>query len=140
MFRKAIYLLLVSALAVIGVVHAAERCTPEEAKALVGEAVSYLNEHGKDQALAEFNKPESMFVKDELYVFVLDTKGMMVAHPKNPTLIGENLLEEDSQDKVLQGSGWLNYVHQNPTTKTEETKTTYFQRVGDLIILCGAYQ
>ena len=151
MFRKAIYLLLISVLAVIGVVHAAERGTPEEAKALVEEAVSYLNEHGKDQALAEFNKPESVFVKGDLYVFVYDMNGVVVAHPKNPKLIGRNLLEEpDSQGKLFrkeindlaktEGSGWVDYTYLNPTTKMEESKTTYFQRVGDVIVCCGAYK
>ena len=151
MLKKVVYSLFIIILAVMGVAYAAERGTPEEAKMAVEKAVSYFKEHGKDKAMMEFNKPESMFVKGDLYVFVYDMNGVMVAHPKNPTLIGKNLLEEpDSQGKMFRkeineiaktkGSGWVDYMYLNPTTKMQEPKTTYFQRVGDFIICCGAYK
>src|ERR1019366_8865516 len=39
-----------------------------------------------------------------------------------------------------QGSGWVDYVYLNPETNKQEHKTTYFQKVGDIILCCGVYQ
>ncbi len=38
---------------------------------------------GKRTALAEFTHHKGMFVKDELYIFVLGSKGTMLAHAVN---------------------------------------------------------
>ncbi len=150
MFRKAIGMLFVFTLAVMGLAYADGRGTPEEAKMMVEKAVAYLNEHGKDKALAEFNKPNGMFVKGDLYVFAYDMNGVMAGHP-NPKLIGVSLLDKpDSTGKLFRkeinelantkGSGWVDYTYLNPVSKQEEPKTTYIQKVNDLIICCGAYK
>ncbi len=68
-----------------------------------------------------------MFDKGELYVFAYDLRGIMVAHPKNSALIGQNLLNEsDAEGKLFrreivqramsQGSGWVDYIYLNPET------------------------
>jgi cytochrome c len=73
----------------------------------------------------------------------------MRAHP-NPKLIGQNFYNEpDSRGKLFRkeivdlansrGSGWVDYTYRNPMTRQEDAKITYFQRVGKLIICCGAY-
>jgi len=150
MFRGVAGTLLVILFAMMGLAYAAERGTPEEAKMMVEKAVVYLNEQGKDQALAEFNKPDGLFVKGDLYVFAYNMDGVMVGHP-NPKLIGVNLLDKtDSKGKLFRkeinelaktkGSGWVDYTYLNPVSKQEEPKTTYIQRVDDLIICCGAYK
>ena len=36
--------------------------------------------------------------------------------------------------------GLVDYTYLNPMSKQEEPKTTYIQRVDDLIICCGAYK
>jgi signal transduction histidine kinase len=123
----------------------------DDAKALVKKAAAYVKYQGKEKAIAEINKPKGMFDKGELYVFAYDLDGVMVAHPKNPTLIGENLIAvPDSEGKLfrkeivekakINGSGWVDYVYLNPETKEYEHKTTYCQKEGDLIICCGAYR
>jgi hypothetical protein len=38
------------------------------------------------------------------------------------------------------GKGWQEYKFQNPLTKRVEQKVAYFERVGDVIVLCGAYK
>ncbi len=150
MFRKAVGVLFIFILAVMGLAYAGERGTPEDAKMMVEKAVAYLNEHGKDKALAEFNKPDGMFAKGDLYVFAYDTDGVMVGHP-NPKLIGVNLLDKpDSKGKLFRkeinelaknkGSGWVDYTYLNPVSKQEEPKTTYIQKVDGLIICGGAYK
>jgi signal transduction histidine kinase len=79
------------------------------------------------------------------------TQGVIVAHPKNPKLIGKNLLEVPDPDgkffrKEIQevaktkGTGWVDYKYTNPETKKVELKTTYLKKVGDLIICCGIYK
>ena len=128
--------------------HAAER---DDAKALVKRAAAYVKYQGKQKALAEISTPKGMFDKGELYVFAYDLQGVMVAHPKNPALIGQNLYNSpDSEGKLFrkeivekaksQGSGWVDYIYLNPETKREEHKTTYFQKVDDVIICCGVYK
>ncbi|MGC9976169.1 MAG: cache domain-containing protein [Syntrophales bacterium] len=123
----------------------------DDAKALVKKAVAYVKYQGKEKAIAEINKPRGMFDKGELYVFAYDLNGVMLAHPKNPALIGENLIAvPDSEGKLFRkeivekanskGSGWVDYVYLNPETKEYEHKTTYCQKEGDLIICCGAYR
>ena len=128
--------------------HATER---DDAKSLVKRAAAYVKYQGKQKALAEISTPKGMFDKGELYVFAYDLQGVMVAHPKNPALIGQNLYSvPDSEGKLFrkeivekaksQGSGWVDYVYMNPETNREEHKTTYFQKVGDVIVCCGVYK
>jgi signal transduction histidine kinase len=123
----------------------------DDAKTLVRKAVAYVKYLGKEKAIAEINKPRGMFDKGEAYVFAYDLQGVMVAHPKNPTLIGKNLIAvPDSEGKLFRkeivdkvnskGSGWVDYVYLNPETKEYEHKTTYCQKEGDIIICCGAYK
>jgi len=127
---------------------AAER---DEAKTLVKRAAAYVKYQGKQKALAEISTPKGMFDKGELYVFAYDLQGVMIAHPKNPALIGQNLYNApDSEGKLFrkeivekaksQGSGWVDYIYLNPETHREEHKTTYFQKVDDVIVCCGVYK
>jgi cytochrome c len=121
-----------------------------EAKAMVNKAEAFVKANGKEKAIAEFNKPDGQFVKGSFYVFAYDLKGTTIAQPVNPSLVGKNMINEpDSQGKLFrkeivekaksQGEGWIDYKRLNPTTKKETTKTTYFKKVGDIIIGCGAY-
>ena len=128
-------------------------CTADrnDAKALVKRAAAYVKYQGKEKALAEISTPKGMFDKGELYVFAYDLQGVMLAHPKNPALIGQNLIAvPDTEGKLFrkeivekaksQGSGWVHYVYLNPETNKQEHKTTYFQKVGDVILCCGVYR
>ena len=128
--------------------YAADR---DDAKALVKRAAAYVKYQGKEKALAEISTPKGMFDKGELYVFAYDLQGVMLAHPKNPALIGRNLIAvPDTEGKLFRkeivekakskGSGWVDYVYLNPETNKQEHKTTYLQKVGDIILCCGVYQ
>jgi signal transduction histidine kinase len=123
----------------------------DDAKSLVKHAAAFVKYQGKGKALAEISKPKGQFDKGELYVFAYDLQGVMVAHPKNPALIGKNLIDVPDNDGKLfrrdivekaksKGSGWVDYMYLNPETNEVEHKTTYLQKVGDLIICCGAYK
>lgn len=149
MLRKLIAFLLMSVLA--GVACAGTSDRPEKAKAMVEQAVAYLAAHGEERTLSELNRPDGRFVKGDLYVFAYDMDGVLVAHPHIPALVGKNLLNEpDSTGKLFRkdilrlakakGSGWVEYTYANPVTKKLAPKTTYFRRVGNIVLCGGAYK
>jgi signal transduction histidine kinase len=148
MKRKLAFLLAIGFVLSAVLLHAADR---EDAKTLVKRAAAYVKYQGKEKALAEINTPKGMFDKGELYVFAYDLQGVMLAHPKNPSLIGQNLINvPDTEGKLFrkeivekaksQGSGWVDYVYLNPETNKQEHKSTYFEKVGDIIVCCGIYK
>lgn len=123
--------------------------TPAEAKKIVEQAVAYILANGEEKALKEFNAPNGKFQWRDLYVFAYDLSGVVMGHP-NPKLIGRNLyLEPDGNGKLFRkeivdlantrGSGWVDYTYLDPITGQDEFKITHFQKVGNLIVCCGAY-
>ncbi len=123
----------------------------DDAKSLVKQAAAFVKYQGKGKALAEISKPKGTFDRGETYVFAYDLQGVMVAHPKNPALIGKNLIDvPDSDGKLfrkeivekarVKGSGWVDYLYLNPETNELEHKTTYLLKVGDIILCCGVYK
>ena len=149
MMRQKVIIAVVLCLFVAASVFAQQRGTPAEAKKLVEQAVAYVKANGEEKAIKEFDIPKGKFVKGDLYVFAYDLKGVMKGHP-NPKLIGQDLYNKtDSKGKLFrkeivdransQGSGWVDYTYMNPAIKKEEAKITYFQKVGNLIVCCGAY-
>ena len=125
--------------------------TKTEAEALVKKAIAYLKVNGKDKTLEEINKSGGPFDKGDLYVFAYDITATIVAHPKNPKLIGKNLMNIPDNSGIYfrkeiveiaksKGSGWVDYKYTNPETRKLESKTTYLQKFGDLILCCGAYK
>ncbi|MCH8619998.1 cache domain-containing protein [Undibacterium sp. TS12] len=133
---------------------AADKGTADEAIALVKKAAAYLKENGKEKAYAEFNNPSGQFVNKDLYVFVYNTNGDGInrAHGANAKMVGKNLLELKDADGMpivksfldvansKTGHGWVDYKWPNPTTKQMEPKSTYIERVGDVLIGCGIYK
>jgi signal transduction histidine kinase len=131
-----------------GLSYAADK---DDAKDLVKRAAAYVKYLGKEKALAEISKPRGMFDKGETYVFAYDLQGVIVAHPKNTALIGQNMIAvPDIEGKLFRkeivekaksiGSGWVDYVYLNPETNVQEHKTTYIQKAGDIILCCGVYK
>ena len=136
------------------IAQAAEKGTANEAMALVKKAAAYLKENGKEKAYAEFNNPTGQFVVKDLYVFVYNINGDGInrAHGANPKMVGKNLLELKDVDGMpivksfldvansKAGSGWVDYKWSNTVTKQMEPKSTYIERVGDVLIGCGIYK
>lgn len=125
---------------------AAEQGTVEEAKAMAEKAAALVNSEGKDKAFAAFNAGGE-FKDRDLYVFVVDDSGTTVSHGANAALIGRNLMEvRDPSGKQfvkemvgITDQGWVDYVWQNPATKSVEPKRSYCIRVGDVVVGVGAY-
>lgn len=123
----------------------------EDAKKWVDKAVDFYKASGKRIALAEYTNPNGQFVQDEMYIFVLNPKGTMLAHGVNEKFVGEGFIDiEDYEGKSFikeildkankEGSGWVEYIWSNPVTKEVLSKTVYFEKVDELIICGGVYK
>ncbi len=137
---------------VFGLVFAAGAlASQKDAKALVEKAAAFVKANGKDAAIKEINQAKGQFDKGELYVFAYDMSGKIIAHPKNPKLIGKDLLNVPDPDGKMfrkdivevaksKGNGWVDYKYTNPESKKVEAKTTYVLKAGDMILCCGTYK
>jgi signal transduction histidine kinase len=130
---------------------AEEYATTKDAALMVRHAVAFLKKEGKEKAFAEFNDPKGRFTYRDLYIMVYDLNGKCVSHGAKKERIGKDFLEEKDVDgkqfvkerveiAKRNGKGWQEYKFQNPLTKRVEQKVAYFERVGDVIVLCGAYK
>ena len=140
------------ALYLVGLAHSAfASSSTEEAKALVEKAAAYFQANGKENALKEFNNAKGEFFKGELYVFVYDLTGTVLAQPANPKQVGINVIDvPDVDGKYFRkegielakknGTAWVDYKFRNPKTNKIEQKTSYLKKVGDFVIGCGAYK
>ena len=139
-------LLLLSSTAV-----AEERATPQDAEDLVKTAISYLKKHGAEKAYATYQSKNGPFIYKDLYIAAYDLSGKCVSHGADPSRVGKGFLAAKDPDGKLfikerldvakaKGSGWQDYKFMNPATKKVEQKTSYFERVGDVILCAGAYK
>jgi len=122
--------------------------TAQEAQALAERAVAHIHDVGREQAFADFSRPDGGFVDGELYVFCQDADGEVLAHGGNPKLVGRNLRDvrgpdgrlanvEINQLGLSRGSGWLEFRWPNPATKRIELKAAYVLKV-DNHTVCGS--
>ncbi len=126
---------------------AAGEATPDEAKAMAIKAAEHLKAVGPDKAFPDFDAKNGSWHDRDLYVYVLDINGVMLAHGTNPGLIGKSVLEVKDVDGksmtrealALKEAGWVNYKWQNPLTKAVEPKVVYVVRVGDYFVEVGTY-
>jgi hypothetical protein len=120
------------------------QATPDDAKALVKKAAEFFEVNGKGKALVEFSNPQGQFIKDNLYIYVMDLNGKILAHPE-ADLVGKDFTHvKDPDGKTFgvdmiklakeKGNGWVDYKWKNLKTKVVEDKTAYFEKVDDVII------
>lgn len=141
MFKKFLLVLALTFAPIVGL--ASERGTAEEASAMVDRAMTLFKEQGLDALVAAVNDPSDTNFRDrDLYVFVFELDGAVVAHGANVGLVGRNLdAVKDANGKLMivemkdmarnQGSGWVDYVWPNPATKQMEAKSSLVVRLGD---------
>ncbi len=121
------------------------------AVSMVNDAVKMMKATGKVKTLAAINDPNGSFVKGEIYVFAYDFNGVIVAHPKNPKLVGKNMMEVPDVDGKFfrkdivalakkKETGWVDYKYKNPESSKIEHKTTYVTGEGDIAFCCGVYK
>ena len=122
----------------------------QKAKDWVAKAIEFYKASGREIALAEFTNPKGPFVQDDMYIFVLDSKGNMVAHGVNEKYTDKSFVDlKDSTGKIFireiieaantNGSGWVEYQWYNPVNKETKPKSLYFEKIDDLIICSGIY-
>ena len=126
---------------------AAERATPDEAKAMAVTAAEYLPSGGPDMASPVLPATDGPGHDRDLYVTVLDAKGVAVVQGNNPGLIGKSVIDlKDVDGKAFAremlattDAGWVEYKWQNPLSKAVELKKSYEIRVGEYVVGVGAY-
>ncbi|MBC3919622.1 cache domain-containing protein [Undibacterium sp. CY18W] len=128
-----------------------ERGSTAQAQALVKKGIAYIKKNGREKAFADFNDTSNKEFHDrDLYLFVYDMNGMSLSHGANPKMIGKNLLDLKVEGKPIirdmiaalktKNDGWIDYQWPNPVTKALETKSSYFEKVDDYFVGCGAYK
>lgn len=125
--------------------------TREELIAFVNEAGDFVKEQGKDKATEVFNNPKGKFVAGKYYIIAYDFNGTCLAHPYEPSMVGENVLNMTDSNGVAfkrnmrqlakRGSGFAYYIWPNPAHRdAEELKLTYVLKVDDTLWLAaGTY-
>ncbi|MEZ8612338.1 MULTISPECIES: cache domain-containing protein [unclassified Vibrio] len=119
------------------------------AKTLLAKAVVHVQKDGDESVKDFMSDPE--YIDGELYVFALGIDGQFLASGgSSMVLVGDSVL--DTQDvygnpffremitkAVHKGFGEVKYHWTNPTDRMGEPKTTFFERVGDVIVAVGYY-
>lgn len=126
---------------------AADQGSPDEAKVMATKAAEYLKSVGPDKAFAEFDAKDGPWHDRDLYVYVLSDDGVMRAHGTNPGLIGKSVATVKDVDGnpmnapilAVKTADWVHYKWQNPVTKTVEPKVAYCVRIGEYVVVVGAY-
>ena len=128
-----------------------DRATTKQAESLVHKAVEYLAREGAEKAYATFSDPNGIFTYRDLYITVYDMNGKCLAHGANKDRVGKSLINDKDADGKLfvkerveiaarDGKGWQEYKFLNPANQKVEIKVAYLERVGDVIVVCGAYK
>ena len=119
------------------------------AKALLEKALAYYHDNG-DKAFAAFSR-QGEFVDKDRYVFVVDTKGVLLASGgPSSALIGRDVSEVLGKDlresfkealKIPEGNGiqQTEYRWQNWNDGKVERKHVFYQRIGQRILAVGYY-
>jgi cytochrome c len=123
--------------------------TPEQAQALANKAAALVASEGA-KAFSDISNPHGAFAQGDLYVVVVDQKGVIRANGMLPKLIGVNMWNAKDPDgdlitqKIIKkadsdGTGWVMIKFTNPATNTIQPKKTWVHKVGDYVVFCGAY-
>ena len=126
--------------------------TEKDAIAMVERGVALVKAKGKDEMIKKINAKDGEYVQGELYIDMRDLKsGIVLAHPYNPSIVGKDLTDvPDANGKkyrreiidlaAAKGKGWVDYQYKNPSSGKIEPKTTYIQRVDDIVLEAGIYK
>jgi cytochrome c len=141
---------LVAALGFSQAVFAAEP-SEKDAIAMVEKGAAFMKGSSKDEMIKRINAKDADFVQGPLYLTMRDSKGVILANPVNPAMIGKDLVDVPDADGKLfrreilelakkKGKGWVDYKFKNPASGKVEAKTTYIYLVGDVTLEAGIYK
>ncbi|MHB2208236.1 cache domain-containing protein [Methylobacterium sp. CM6257] len=121
-----------------------------EIETLVARAAEVLEDQGS-RAFEEFRRKGSPWRYGDVYLFVVDMRGVVLFNAAHPNREGRDLLDErdadgkrfhrDFVDVVSRfGSGWVDYMFPKPGQSVPTVKWSYVcaTRVGDVEALIGA--
>ncbi len=121
-----------------------------DAKGMVNDAIHAIAENGWPGALAAVPPETWVRLEEDLYVFVMNTRGEIVFHP-NRAAIGVNVAGARDRDgyaymhdlmKQLESEGSegvVQYYWPRPSDGEMRLKRTYARRIGSLLVACGVY-
>ena len=76
----------------------------QDAKDWVGKAIAFYKTSEKAIALAKLSNPHGSFVQDDMYIFVLNSKGTVISHGVDEKYIGQDFIDlQDSAGKKFPG-------------------------------------
>lgn len=147
-------LLAIGLLCCTALVHAQERGTREEAKAMAEAAAAHVKKVGHEQAFKDFTQDKVHWTKKDLFVIAFDQHGTCMANGASDKVVGKNLIEmKDQAGKFVTkavlaaaqgpgGAGWVDYEMVNPLTRKLEPKSTYAIKTAgfDGVVGVGAYR
>lgn len=125
--------------------------TKDEAIAMVKKAIAHAKAQGKDKLFADVNAKAPQFIDRDLYIYVADPKGVVLAHGANAKLVGRDLNQlKDADGKPFVTEiikigdsgkpGWVEYRWPNPVTKQIDDKLTYVEKADGVIYCAGIYK
>jgi cytochrome c len=141
--RTIALIIVVTLLAPLPTAAGSEFGTKEEAVAMVKRVQEMFAEKGADATFkAVDDKNNKEFHDRDLYPFVSDFKGSIVAHGDRQAMIGRNFFDLKNQDgryfvrtmiNITKdgGSGWVDYKWPNPLTNKIEDKSAYVAKLGE---------
>jgi hypothetical protein len=148
--RYIFYMIVLISLILPASLFADEIATKEECVIKCHEAAALINSKGVEAAIEAINDPDGRFVWKDSYVFLMDLKGKMIAHPFKPELTQKDhvLLITDPTGKALfvhfvniartSGEGWIEYMWPKPGKSTPSKKLTYIYTVPNHNLFVGA--
>lgn len=146
--RKMLGLAVACLASVASVGGAADKGTPDEAKALLDKAVAAVKAD-EAKALAAFSDPKGGYVDRDLYVFCFTADGKITAHGANASMVGMDAkVLKDPDGKAIGAEmvamagkgGTLEYQWASPTTKQVAPKVTFLKSAGKQTCGVGAYK
>lgn len=139
------------ALAMLSASIALYAASKDEAVSMVKKVEAFYKKNGRVKMAEAVQKDKGQFEKGELYVYIIDFKGIVIAHPRLPGWVGKSYLNlKDADGKYfikdaveqlkVKNECWVEYKWNNPETKKTGLKISYFLKVDDFIISCGVWK
>lgn len=131
--------------------------TRDQAKAFVKQAVDFAKKNPREKFLEEVSGPKGQFhfrkgENNDLYIFVYDLEGKVIAHGVRRELVGLNRWNSKDPDgkpwiqdwtRLVKekGSGWIEYKELNPAQGNKVMKKASWVELHDgMVIGAGIYE
>ena len=150
--RFAVAVLMTCFLSVPAAPWAADKASQSDAQQIALKAAAFIKDKGIEAGRSAFDA-EGEFKYGEVYVNVIDEKGVRLIYPPKPTAVNLDVSEaQDVDGKYLikdildvakaKGEGWTQYRWTNPVTKKIDEKVTYVKHVPErsVVVFVDVYK